>query len=216
MSTSVVAAAPRLIDRLTGPLDPPRRKLMADCGERSCGRLRLSPPTVTVLASGLSLLSCDRRGLKVCRGPKRRRGRRRKPGRRAATPLVVRPAEAPRTPRRQGEAWVRNPVDAFILSEIEATGLSPAPEAEGDPDPPPSVRPDGAPPDPRGSRRVRQRHAARRLRAAGRPAARRPTSTASVGRGCGSTWPVTPRATGSRATRPGRPPGGTATGLSTL
>ena len=58
-----------------------------------------------------------------------------------------------------------------------------------DPDPPTPVRPDRPAADARGGRRLRQRPPARRLRAAGRPAPRRATSTASAGRGCGSTWP---------------------------
>lgn len=36
----------------------------------------------------------------------------------------------PAIPAVAGSAWVRNPIDAFILAELERVGLSPAPEAD--------------------------------------------------------------------------------------
>jgi len=41
----------------------------------------------------------------------------------------LRPLRAPRPPRVRNRAWVRNPVDAFVLARLEARGLSPAPPA---------------------------------------------------------------------------------------
>ncbi|MFO0908076.1 MAG: DUF1553 domain-containing protein [Isosphaeraceae bacterium] len=40
------------------------------------------------------------------------------------------PPVKPAPPAVKNEAWVRNPVDRFILSALEAQGLSPAPEAD--------------------------------------------------------------------------------------
>ncbi len=40
------------------------------------------------------------------------------------------PPKRPEVPKVQGRAWVRNPIDAFILSQVEAMGLAPAPEAD--------------------------------------------------------------------------------------
>src|SRR6185437_3384462 len=36
----------------------------------------------------------------------------------------------PALPQVQNQAWVRNPIDAFILAKLEARGLQPAPEAD--------------------------------------------------------------------------------------
>ena len=114
---------------------------------------------------------------------------------------------------------------------VEAHGLGPQPDRRlhpradrgrrarprprgrpGDPDPPAPVRPDGLPPTPEEVDAFVADAPARRLRAAGRPPARLARSTASAGRGPGSTWPASPRATASRATRPAPTPGGIATG----
>lgn len=38
--------------------------------------------------------------------------------------------ERPEAPRVGNAGWVRNPIDAFVLSRIEAAGLQPAPEAD--------------------------------------------------------------------------------------
>ena len=40
------------------------------------------------------------------------------------------PLARPRIPAVRNEAWVRNPVDAFILARLEARGLKPAPPAD--------------------------------------------------------------------------------------
>jgi hypothetical protein len=40
------------------------------------------------------------------------------------------PPARPELPRVQHAAWVRNPIDAFILARLEKEGLSPAPEAD--------------------------------------------------------------------------------------
>ncbi len=41
----------------------------------------------------------------------------------------IKPAR-PNAPRVKNQSWVRNPVDAFILSRLEKEGLSPSPEAD--------------------------------------------------------------------------------------
>jgi mono/diheme cytochrome c family protein len=41
----------------------------------------------------------------------------------------VRP-EPPRSRDREGAAWVRNPIDAFVLARLEREGLKPSPEAD--------------------------------------------------------------------------------------
>ncbi|MBI1784505.1 DUF1549 domain-containing protein, partial [Candidatus Sumerlaeota bacterium] len=40
------------------------------------------------------------------------------------------PVGSPDPPQVNNEAWVRNPVDRFILARLEAAALSPAPEAD--------------------------------------------------------------------------------------
>ena len=40
------------------------------------------------------------------------------------------PPTQPEAPTVQNEAWVRNPIDAFVLAKLEDAGLSPAPEAD--------------------------------------------------------------------------------------
>ena len=40
------------------------------------------------------------------------------------------PLASPEPPAVAGEAWVRNPIDRFILARLEAEGLAPSPEAE--------------------------------------------------------------------------------------
>jgi len=41
------------------------------------------------------------------------------------------PPDRPELPRVHREQWVRNPIDAFVLSRLEKEGLSPAAEADG-------------------------------------------------------------------------------------
>jgi len=40
------------------------------------------------------------------------------------------PPQRPEVPQVRNAAWVRNPIDAFILAKLEAAGLTPAPEAD--------------------------------------------------------------------------------------
>ena len=40
------------------------------------------------------------------------------------------PLERPAIPEVSNQSWVRNPIDAFVLSRLEAAGLPPAPEAD--------------------------------------------------------------------------------------
>ena len=42
---------------------------------------------------------------------------------------AYRPLQTPEVPRVKSKAWVRNSIDAFVLSKIEAEGLAPAPPA---------------------------------------------------------------------------------------
>jgi hypothetical protein len=43
---------------------------------------------------------------------------------------AYRPIKRPALPAVKGRAWVRNPIDAFLLAGVEAKGLTPAPPAE--------------------------------------------------------------------------------------
>jgi len=38
--------------------------------------------------------------------------------------------ERPPVPTVKNIKWVQNPIDAFVLAQLEATGLAPAPEAD--------------------------------------------------------------------------------------
>src|SRR6478672_13170515 len=40
------------------------------------------------------------------------------------------PVRLPAVPSVSGAAWVRNPIDAFVLAKLEAKGWQPAPAAE--------------------------------------------------------------------------------------
>ena len=40
------------------------------------------------------------------------------------------PVRRPTAPRVRRQAWVRNPIDAFVLAKLESEGISPAPEAD--------------------------------------------------------------------------------------
>ena len=78
----------------------------------------------------------------------------------------------PEQPAVRDEAWVRGPIDRFVLARLEADGFDAgrarrqaATAAAG------HVRPDRPAPDPGRDRRVPGRRAARRLRAGGRAAA---------------------------------------------
>jgi len=43
---------------------------------------------------------------------------------------VYQPAQAPATPEVRQKAWVRSPIDAFVLAQLEAKGLKPAKDAD--------------------------------------------------------------------------------------
>src|SRR5262249_44227074 len=43
---------------------------------------------------------------------------------------AYRPVQRPAIPAVKNQAWVRTPVDAFLLAKLEAKGLSPAPPAD--------------------------------------------------------------------------------------
>jgi hypothetical protein len=50
----------------------------------------------------------------------------------AASPVFwsFRPVKRPPVPKVKNAAWIRNPIDAFILAELEKRGLTPAPPAD--------------------------------------------------------------------------------------
>ena len=117
----------------------------------------------------------------------------------------------PKTPKPQDAAWVRNPIDAFVLAKLEAAGfnLTRLPTSS-----------------PSCGVRITTSSACRRRRRRSRPFSpttrRMPTrrssigcsprrTTASSGAGTGSTWSATPRPTATSATTPSRTPGGIAT-----
>ena len=83
------------------------------------------------------------------------------------------PPVRPALPAVKNAGWCRNPIDVFILARLEAEGLAPSPEADKVTlDPPAQPRPDRPAADDRGGRRLPGRHPRRRLRPAGRAAAR--------------------------------------------
>jgi hypothetical protein len=49
---------------------------------------------------------------------------------RARAHWAFRPVRRPAIPAVRDRAWVRTPIDAFILSKLEASGLKPGPEAD--------------------------------------------------------------------------------------
>ncbi|MBS0265758.1 MAG: PSD1 domain-containing protein, partial [Planctomycetes bacterium] len=48
----------------------------------------------------------------------------------AATHWAFQPIRRPAEPQVKAEAWIRNPVDRFILAKLESLGVSPSPEAD--------------------------------------------------------------------------------------
>ena len=49
---------------------------------------------------------------------------------RESTLWSLQPVRLPHTPTVKNKAWVRNPIDAFVLAKLEEKGLKPAPEAD--------------------------------------------------------------------------------------
>ena len=86
------------------------------------------------------------------------------------------PPERPPVPSVAGAEWPRDPLDAFVLKELERHGIAPSPRRRsGDAAATRVPRPDRSAPDTGGARRVLRRRASRRLRASGRtPAVRAP------------------------------------------
>ena len=118
----------------------------------------------------------------------------------------------PEPPRVKNEAWIRNPIDRFVLAELEKHGLAPAPEADRRTLARRlSLDLTGLPPEPAVVEAFVERSGARRLRAARRPA----DGHAPVGRASGAATGSTPRAmptpTASTSTTTART-GPTATG----
>ena len=121
------------------------------------------------------------------------------------------PIRAPEPPEVRDRDWPKDPIDRFILAELEAKGLAPAPEADRRT----LIRRAtfdliGLPPSPRRSTpssRTRPPTPSRRWSTA---CSRRPT-TASAGGGTGSTWSATPRRPGTSSTTTSRAPRATAT-----
>ena len=115
-------------------------------------------------------------------------------------------------PRVSRTDWARTPIDAFILARLEKEGLQPSPEA-GKTALLRRVSLDliGLPPTPAEIDAFVADAAARRVRTASSIGCWPRRTTASAGRGPGSTWRATPTATATRRTRCGRC-GSTATG----
>ena len=42
------------------------------------------------------------------------------------------PVQQPALPKVKQQAWVRTPIDAFVLAKLETKGLSPSPDADRD------------------------------------------------------------------------------------
>ena len=111
--------------------------------------------------------------------------------------------------------WVKTDVDRFILAKLEAEGHRAEPAGdEASADPPGVLRPDRPAADARRGRRVREGRLAGRVREGRRSSCSPRRTTASAGRGTGSTWPASPRATASSTTTTGRRPTTTATSSS--
>ena len=81
------------------------------------------------------------------------------------------PVKKPAVPTVKDPAWVKNPIDAFVLAKLEEKGLAPSAGRPAHADPPRLLRPDRPAADAGRSRGVRRRPVAGRLREAGRPPA---------------------------------------------
>ncbi len=118
-------------------------------------------------------------------------------------------------PAVKESGWVKNPIDRFILAEIEKLGMTHAPEA----DRVALIRRvtfdlTGLPPSPDEVAAFLGDRPPGRLRTAGRSLARQSRVTASAGASTGSTWLITPIPTASSSTPSGPTPGAIATGSS--
>ena len=149
----------------------------------------------------------DRNGLA---GPARER-RRRSAGKSTSPPggSSGRFSRLSRTapPAVKDEAWVRTPIDRFVLAKLEQKGLTSEPARRA----PQLIRRAyfdliGLPPTPEEVEAFVDDPDPRRLREADRPAAGQSRTTASAGPGTGSTWPASPSATATSRTTTGRTP----------
>ena len=96
-------------------------------------------------------------------------------------------------PAVKNEAWVKTPIDRFILAKLESLGLSPAAEADRRTlARRASLDLTGLPPDARRRRKVRQRPAIRCLRKIRRSSARIAGVGRASRRGTGSIWRAMP------------------------
>ena len=107
----------------------------------------------------------------------------------------------PELPAVKDAAWVRNPIDRFVLAKLEKEGLHPV---EGslprDAHPPAQPRPDRPAADAGGGGRVRPRPRARTHTNGWWTGCSRRRTSASGGPGRGSTWRGTPTPTATRRT----------------
>ncbi len=115
------------------------------------------------------------------------------------------PPVRPAVPEVQDKAWVRNPIDAFILHALETKGLTPSREA----DKLTLLRRvtfdlTGLPPTPEEQDAFLADESPRTLMRRSSIGCSPRRATASVGRSTGSTWSAMPRPTASRKTPIGR------------
>ena len=111
----------------------------------------------------------------------------------------------PQLPAVKNAGWVRNPIDRFVLAELEKHGLAPGPRGRPpDAGPPAQPRPDRPAAGAGGRRGVRQRPGARRLREATSIGCWRRRTGASIAAATGSTPPATPTRTASTSTTTAR------------
>ena len=135
--------------------------------------------------------------------------------RRAAEHWAYQPVKRVVPPAVKESGWVRNPIDRFILAELEKLGA--AARARGGSrrlDPARHLRPDRPAPAARRGRRLPRATAGRTPTNGWSIACWPARSTASAGASTGSTWPTTPIPTASSSTPSGPTPGAIATGSS--